>query len=95
MNIDEFKLELISKISNINNVETLMKIEQMLEMENNDSNSVNEPSAVYQKIENVRVFNEWEQARIDIALKQIENGEYISDEEAQIEIEKWFAEQEK
>ena len=95
MNIAEFKSELIGKIININDVETLMKIGQMLEMENNISNSVNEPSAVYQKIEKVRVFNEWEQARIDAALKQIENGEYISDEEAQIEIEKWFEEQEK
>lgn len=95
MNIAELKLELIGKIININDLETLMKIKQILEMENNISNSVNEPSTVYQKTEKIRVFNEWEQARIDVALKQIENGEYISDEEAQIEIEKWFAEQEK
>ena len=48
----------------------------------------------YKKTEKVRVFNEWEQARIDKALKQYENGECISDEEAQKEIEKWFEEQE-
>ncbi len=90
MNIAELKLELIRKIINVNDLETLLQIEEILKKVNNISNVINEPSAVYQKTEQVRVFNEWEQARIDIALKQIENGEYISDEEAQIEIEKWL-----
>jgi len=46
------------------------------------------------KYESVRVFSDEEQRRINIALKQVENGDYISDEDAQIEIEKWFEEQE-
>ena len=90
MNIAELKLELIGKIININDLETLMKIKQILEMENNISNSVNEPSTVYQKTEKIRVFNEWEQAKIDKALLQYENGECISDEEAQKEIQAWL-----
>jgi predicted transcriptional regulator len=95
MNTAELKLELIRKIINVNDLETLLQIEEILKKVNNISNVINEPSAVYQKTEQVCVFNEWEQARINIALKQIENGEYISDEEAQIEIEKWFEAQEK
>ena len=74
----------------------LNKIQEIIN-DYQSSLKVNEPSSTYQKTtsENIRVFNEWEQKRIDIALKQVENGEYITDEEAQIEIEKWFNEQEK
>ena len=90
MNITEQKLELIRIINNINDLETLMKIAEILKMENSRINVVNEPSTVYKKIEKVRVFNEWEQARIDKATKQYENGECISDEEAQNEIQAWL-----
>jgi predicted transcriptional regulator len=41
------------------------------------------------------VLNEWQQKRIDIALKQVENGEYISDEEAEKEMQRWYKEEEK
>jgi putative DNA methylase len=41
------------------------------------------------------VFNEWQQARIDKAIKQYVNGECISDEEAEKEIQIWFKEEEK
>lgn len=90
MNIAELKLELIRKIININDLDTLIKIEEMLKIESSHINFVNEPSTVYQKIEKVRVFNEWEQARIDKATKQYENGECISNEEAQKEIQAWL-----
>ena len=62
-----------------------------IELEENLS-FANEPTIKY---ESVRVFTTEEQQKIDIALKQLENGEVISDEEAQIELEKWFEEQEK
>jgi predicted transcriptional regulator len=95
MNIAELKLELIRKIININDLETLIKIEEILKNETNITNIVNEPATVYQKTEKVLVFNEWQQARIDKAIKQYVNGECISDEEAEKEIQIWFKEEEK
>lgn len=90
MNIPELKLELIRKIININDLEILIKIEEILKNVSIKTNIVNEPSTVYKKTEEVRVFNEWQQARIDKATKQYENGECISDEEAQKEITAWL-----
>ena len=90
MNIAELKLELIRKIININDLEILIKIEEILKNVSIKTNIVNEPSTVYKKTEEVRVFNEWQQARIDKATKQYENGECISDEEAQKEITAWL-----
>lgn len=90
MNIAELKLEIIAKIIAIDDVALLNKIQEIIN--DYESNSVvNEPTTTYEKI---RVFSAEEQRKINIALKQVENGEYISDEEAQIEIEKWFEEQE-
>ncbi|WP_291117090.1 hypothetical protein [Flavobacterium sp. UBA6135] len=96
MNIDKLKLQIIAKIMSTDDVELLNRIQEIIDAYKSNS-FVNEPSSTYQKTtsENIRVFSEWEQKRIDIALKQVENGEYITDEEAQIEIEKWFNEQEK
>ena len=90
MNIAELKLEIISKIIATDGEALLNKIQEIIN--DYESNSaVNEPLTTYDRI---RVFSEEEQRKINIALKQVENGEYISDEEAQIEIEKWFEEQE-
>jgi hypothetical protein len=94
MNIGELKLELIAKIIHTNDLETLMKIEAVLNNIQQTIHEVNEPPTTY-KSEKVLVLNEWQQARIDIALKQIENGDFISHEEDQLELEKWFQEQEK
>ena len=96
MNVAELKLEIIAKIIATDDTELLSRIKEIIE--SYESNSlVNDPTSTYEKAtsEKIYVFNEWQQKRIDIALKQVENGEYISDEEAQIEIEKWFEEQEK
>ncbi|MES2543686.1 MAG: hypothetical protein V4548_02290 [Bacteroidota bacterium] len=96
MSTSDLKLDLIKKIIDSNDIDLLLKIKTLLspknytEVEENVS-SANEPALKY---ENVRVFTAEEQRKIDIALKQVENGEYITDEEAQIEIEKWFEEQE-
>ena len=90
MNIAELKLEIIAKIIATEDITFLNKIQEIIN--DYESNSVaNEPIPTYEKI---TVFSEEEQRKINIALKQVENGEYISDEEAQIEIEKWFEEQE-
>lgn len=90
MSLAELKLELIAKIIATDDVILLDKIKEIINSYELNS-LVQEPASTYEK---VYVFNEWQQKRIDIALKQVENGEYISDEEAQIEIEKWFEEQE-
>jgi uncharacterized secreted protein with C-terminal beta-propeller domain len=90
MNIAELKLEIIAKIIATDDEALLNKIQEIIN--DYESNSaVNELLTTYDRI---RVFSEEEQRKINIALKQVENGEYISDEEAQIEIEKWFEEQE-
>lgn len=96
MSTSDLKLDLIKKIIETDDINLLLKINAIMngksynELEENLS-SVNEPALKY---ESVRVFTAEEQRKINIALKQVENGEYITDEEAQIEIEKWFEEQE-
>ena len=86
MNIAELKLEIIAKIIAINDVALLNKIQEII----NDykSNSlVNEPTTTYEKI---RIFSADEQQKINLAVQQCENGECISDEEAQKEIQEWL-----
>jgi len=95
MNTAELKSKLIAQINATNDPILLNKIKELID--SYDSFLVNEPTSTYEKTasEKIRVFNKWEQKKINIALAQVKNGEYISDEEAQIEIEKWFEEQEK
>ena len=95
MNRAELKLELIKKIIKTNDEALLMKIEALLITLTDKTFEVNEPVTTYQKTEKILVLNEWQQARIDIALKQIENGDYLTEEEDKIEMEKWFKEEEK
>ncbi|WP_338410699.1 hypothetical protein [uncultured Flavobacterium sp.] len=51
---------------------------------------VNEPTSVYEKKKEILVFNEWQEEKINSAIKQYKNRECISDEEAQIEIQAWL-----
>ena len=102
MTTSELKLYLFKKISETTDIDLLLKIKSLLE-ENNyevseeNSSIVNEPAIEYNssKTRNIRTFSEAEQKRINIALEQYENGQWISNDEAQIELEKWFKEQEK
>jgi hypothetical protein len=94
MKINELKLELIAKIISTDDVELLIKIKTVLDNSNETILEIKEPTTAYVKTEKVFILKEWQQKRIDIALKQVENGECISDEDAQIEIEKWFKEEE-
>jgi|GEM_PF-1394423 len=102
MTASELKLYLIEQINDIDDIDLLLKIKSLLEERNyavaeENFSAVNEPVVEYRKskTKNIRIFSEAEQQKINIALKQYENGEYISNEEAQIELEKWFKEQEK
>ena len=81
MNTSDLKLDLIKAISETNDIGFLNEVKKLLNYKR-DENSV-------------RVFNDWKQERIDKAMIDYKNGNVISDEEAQIEIEKWFNEQEK
>lgn len=81
MNTSDLKLDLIKAISETNDIGFLNEVKKLLNYKRDESS--------------VRVFNDWEQERIDRAMIDYKNGNVISDEEAQIEIEKWFNEQEK
>jgi predicted transcriptional regulator len=96
MNTAELKSELIAQIMATNDSILLDRIKEIIEAY--ESNSlVNEPTSTYEKVasEKIYVFNEWQQKRIDIALKQVENGEYLTEEEDEKEMQKWFEEEEK
>jgi hypothetical protein len=95
MNLDELKLEIIGKIIATDDVVLLNKIQEIIN--DYETNSVvNEPMATYKKTtsEKIYILNEWQQKRIDIALKQVENGEYITEEEDQKEMQLWFKKEE-
>jgi hypothetical protein len=86
MNIAELKLEIIAKIIAIDDVALLNKIQEIIN--DYESNSVaNEPTTTYERI---RVFSDEEQRKINLAVQQYENGECISDEDAQKEIQEWL-----
>ena len=78
MNIAELKLEIITKI---NATEDVTLLNEIIEVINDFGFNllVNEPPEIYQKVTSNKtyVLNEWQQKRIDLALKQVENGEYI------------------
>ncbi|MFI0491465.1 hypothetical protein [Flavobacterium sp.] len=94
MNIAELKLEIIAKIIDNNDLATLTKIEAILNNTSVNILELNEPQITYVKTEKILILNEWQQKRIDIALKQVENGEYLTEEEAEKEIQIWFKEEE-
>lgn len=86
MNIAELKLEIIAQIIATDDVNLLNRIQEIIN--DYESNSfVNEPAMIYEK---TRVFSEKEQQKINLAILQYENGECISDEEAQKEIQEWL-----
>lgn len=91
MEISKIKIALIDRIIATDDIEFLNKTQEPIDGHESFSR-LNEPIATYEKVkhENIRVFNEWEQARIDRALEQYKNGECISDEEADKEIQKWL-----
>jgi hypothetical protein len=86
MSTSDLKLKLIAKIIEIDNAVLLDRIDEILN--SFEPNSViHEPTSTYERI---RVFSEEEQRKINLAVKQYENGECISDEEAQKEIQEWL-----
>ena len=92
MTIAKEKLELIQKIIACNDTTILMEIKAILLA---DKNKLDEPTTSYEKEEKIYVFNEWQQERIHKSIKQVENGEFLTEEEAEKDIQEWFKEQEK
>ncbi len=98
MNIAELKLEIIAKVMATDDEVLLNKINEILDSYELNS-LLNEPTTTYEKVrafsdDEVRVFTPEQRKRIEKSLEQVKNGECISDEEAQKEIEKWFEDQE-
>lgn len=92
MSTDDLKLELIAKIIDTNNSVLLLKISALLNDKNYAEPEEN-PTLVNEsvmKYESVRVFSAEEQRKINLAVEQYKNGECISDEEAQKEIQAWL-----
>lgn len=94
MNIAALKLEIIAKIIAADDVELLNKIQETIH-HFNSLPLVNEPTTIYETSEQIHILNDWQKERIEKALKQIENGEFVTNEEAEIEIQEWFQKQEK
>ena len=97
MTLNELKLDLIDQIIKCNDAEILLKISDLLSNNkylefNKNLSLVNEPTLKYDTFTNekIRVFSDLEQRKINLALKQFEDGECISDEEAQKEIQSWL-----
>jgi len=97
MTTSELKLYLIEKIKGTADIDLLLKIKSLLEENNytvteDNSSVVNEPAVRYESLadENIRIFSPSEQKKIDQALREYENGECISDEDAQKEIQAWL-----
>lgn len=86
MNIAELKLEIIDQIIATNDVVLLYRIKEIIYSYKPNS-LISEPSPTYEKI---RFFSAEEQRKINLAVQQYENGECISDEEAQKEIQEWL-----
>ena len=80
MSVAEIKSNIINEILS---TEDLLKLEQITEI-----------LGIKMSKKNVYIFSPERRIRIEKALKQVENGECISNEEAEKQIQKWFDEQE-
>ena len=92
MNLSELKKVLIQKIIVIDDLNLLMEINDLLDSYHyaESAKKLNTVNETVSSNEKVRIFTEEEKTKINIALQQVENGEYISDDEAQKEIQAWL-----
>lgn len=80
MSVAEIKSNIVNEISSINDLKKLEDLTEFL--------------GINMSKKEVYVFSPEQRIRIEKALKQVENGECISNEEAEKQIQKWFDEQE-
>ena len=87
----ELKIELIQKIIETNDFELLEKMAEILLT----SNNLEEPATIYQKEEKVYILSEDQISVINKSMGQYKNGQFLTEIEAEKDLEKWFEEQEK
>lgn len=87
MSTSDLKLKLIAQIIATDDSILLSRIEETIKS-NLQPTSASEKKAS----EKIYVFNQWQQKRIDMALKQVENGEFLTEAEDKKEMERWFKE---
>lgn len=80
MSTKELKMDLMRTISSIEDVSVLEKIKQFLKNQN---------------AEKVYVLSEDQLAILNESIEQFKNGQFLTEEEAEKDIEKWFKEEEK
>ena len=80
MSVAEMRSNIINEISTIDDLKKLEDLTEFL--------------GINMCKREVYVFSPEQRIRIEKALKQVENGECISDEKAENQIQKWFDEQE-
>ena len=80
MSTKELKMDLMRTISSIEDVSVLEKIKQFLKN---------------QTAEKVYVLSEDQLAILNESIEQFKNGQFLTEEEAEKDIEKWFKEEEK
>ena len=91
MDSAELKIELIQKIIETNDFELLKKVAKILLTANN----LEEPATIYQKEEKVYILSEDQMSVINKSMEQYKNGQFLTEIEAEKDLEKWFEEQEK
>ena len=80
MSTKELKMNLMRTISSIEDVSVLEKIKQFLKN---------------QTAEKVYILSEDQLAILNESIEQFTNGQFLTEEEAEKDIEKWFKEEEK
>lgn len=80
MSTKELKMNLMRTISSIEDVSVLEKIKQFLKN---------------QTEEKVYILSEDQLAILNESIEQFTNGQFLTEEEAEKDIEKWFKEEEK
>jgi hypothetical protein len=80
MNVAEIKSNIINEISSLDDILKLEKITKIL--------GIGMPK------KDIYVFSEEQQNRVNESIAQYESGNFMTDEEAEKDIQKWFDEQE-
>ncbi len=81
MNSSDLKIDLIKHISATENVDLLKEIKRLLSLEYSE--------------QDVYTFTTDQLQRINESLEQYKQGKFLSQEEAEIDIQKWLKEEEK
>ena len=100
MTLSELKIELIQKIIAIDDLNLLMKINDLLDSYITDQSvenlsTVNETASSYENKsvlidDEVYIFNPEQRKRVLNSLQQSKDGNFMTEEEAESDIQKWL-----